>query len=824
MLEGFSSIDEVQGYWHIYEKDCLELSQQQGHHQLIEPLAKLYSYIVEYQARVVCHLSKVQLTRAWQDVTGWNDWAAKAAKVKDASDECSKYITLSEQKFIRACWNKQLHEMQQSRAILDEIPGLLAEIKQQDRVNYEDRNQGDLLEILASDYEDYKDFNEKKVDGTCEWFFHDDRFHKWRDAPSSSLLWMSAGPGCGKSVLSRALVDESRLSTNITTTTICYFFFKDGDQRRMHSTNALCGILHQLFTQDRTGDLIKNATISHKNYGKVLAQNFSELWKILLDCARSPGFGEVVCILDALDECEKKSADQLIDKLEQFYCGQHNLPTGSKLKFLITSRPYGDLETDFAEFSGAEFLRFDGSDKSAEIGREINLVIDHLMRKFAADIAADDRRRLSDRLKSMENRTYLWLYLIFNKVKENISSYKKSSSFEQLLRDIPSQVSDAYEKILSRSQNEEQTVKLLQIMLAAARPLTLREANIALTMAMQAQRLPSFEAVKLDLWPEDDFKSTVQNLCGLFISVRDDSQLYFIHQTAREFLVHSEKQGKWQGRFSIPESHGTMSLVCLDFLLLPDLTLTQLSLDDRGSLLSYSACYWTVHFTSQECGVASQSRKDARRLCDPAGEQAKLWIPGYFKQTGTRSDFSTELQLTSYLGLKLIIEDLIQEEIDINAQGGKYGTALVAASREGYSEVVQLFLDNGADVNAQGGDYGTALQAASMQYNSKVVQLFLDYGADINAEGGVCGRALLAASVFSTIKIVQLLLDNGAEVNAVAQSRLYGTALQAAARKGNIKVIQLLLDNGAEVNAIAQSGLYGTALQAAAREGHIEII
>lgn len=66
---------------------------------------------------------------------------------------------------------------------------------------------------------------------------------------------------------------------------------------------------------------------------------------------------------------------------------------------------------------------------------------------------------------------------------------------------------------------------------------------------------------------------------------------------------------------------------------------------------------------------------------------------------------------------------------DFNAQGGKYGNALQAASSEGHEKVVQMLLDKGADVNAQGGLYGNALQAATSGGHEKVVQLLLDKGA-----------------------------------------------------------------------------------------------
>ncbi|SLM38726.1 vegetative incompatibility protein het-e-1, partial [Lasallia pustulata] len=58
---------------------------------------------------------------------------------------------------------------------------------------------------------------------------------------------------------------------------------------------------------------------------------------------------------------------------------------------------------------------------------------------------------------------------------------------------------------------------------------------------------------------------------------------------------------------------------------------------------------------------------------------------------------------------------LLDKGADVNAQGGRYGNALYAASATGHDQVVQMLLDKGADVNAQGGQYGNALKAASKE-------------------------------------------------------------------------------------------------------------
>lgn len=167
MLEGFNSIGDVQVYWAICEETYLQSEHQQNYQRLLEPLAKLYSFIIEYQARVICHLSRAQLSRAWQNVAGWNDWE-RAAEIEKLSKDCSGCIVHLNEGEIRERGNQQLQEIQQSRTILGEIRGILEGGGRQTQRIYEDQKERALLQDLASHYEGYKNFNPQKVKGTCE--------------------------------------------------------------------------------------------------------------------------------------------------------------------------------------------------------------------------------------------------------------------------------------------------------------------------------------------------------------------------------------------------------------------------------------------------------------------------------------------------------------------------------------------------------------------------------------------------------------------------------------------------------------------------------
>ncbi len=101
-----------------------------------------------------------------------------------------------------------------------------------------------LTTLYTVPYRERKDRNPERIPGTCEWFVAHELFRQWRESKSSSMLWVSADPGCGKSVLARYLAD-SEISTTESTTT-CYFFFKDVEDQKS-AKSALCCILHQLF-------------------------------------------------------------------------------------------------------------------------------------------------------------------------------------------------------------------------------------------------------------------------------------------------------------------------------------------------------------------------------------------------------------------------------------------------------------------------------------------------------------------------------------------------------------------------------------------------
>lgn len=333
----------------------------------------------------------------------------------------------------------------------------------------------------TSPYEQYKNRNPEKVSGTCRWVLDHSQFHAWQQSCYRDLLWILADPGCGKSVLAKFLVDHE--FGDVDQYSVCYFFFKDNEQQDSLAI-ALCAVLHQLF--DHHPSLLRHALPAWDKNKDKIQQESEEMWRIFLAAAADPSARPIVCILDALDECRDEDRQRLISKLCEFYQRSSPISSGAGLKFLVTSRPYDNVQRWFEEnISRLPQIRLRGEDENDRIHEEINLVIDRRVHDLADQFRMSQQNQdmLRQRLRQMEHRTYLWLHLTTEEIRETC---RDSIYADELVIDsLPTSVEDAYERILNKIKDRQKAKarKILLIIVGARRPLTLSEMALALGAA-----------------------------------------------------------------------------------------------------------------------------------------------------------------------------------------------------------------------------------------------------------------------------------------------------------------------------------------------------
>jgi ankyrin repeat protein len=680
--------------------------------------------------------------------------------------------------------------------------------------------------IEDATYEWYKDRVQERVEGTCNWFLQHAHFKRWLNQVSGSLL-VSADPGGGKSVLAKYLVDHILPES----ATVCYYFFKDQDQNT--ARQALCALLHQLFSQKPF--LLKHAIKQYEQDGKHLVDSTRSLWTILRDAVQDSQVGPIIIVLDALDECAESELEALMRNIEAQ--SRNSQSSGGALRYLMTSRPYAQIVQRFQGLlQSFPNIHIPGEEGSDVISHEINHVIKYRVEQLAIILKLEDEIQavLLDALLKIEHRTYLWVHLMFDHL-ESEGFKKTGEGAQSATKTLPMTVNESYEKILSKSKNQEMARKALKIILAAEGALTLSQLNVAMEIG------PNMESSRhLDLERDEDFKVSLRSLCGLFVSVYH-GRVYFLHQTAREFLLANSsistavsQETGWQHSITMQDAHRVLAEQCMQYisLLTP---YTRLATPRRGGhnrhqdvdhFLIYAATWWPVHFREARVSSSSEDSDISRlglRLTDPNSVWIRRWSTQF--ATGRSLDIDnywSHLAVVCLLGLVVLVKTLLDNNFNVNIQHKIYDNALQAASMEGHKQVVEILLDRGADadVNTQHKIYGNALQAASIKGHKQIVELLLNRGADVNVQGGYHGNALQAALSKGHKQIVEMLLDRGADVNV--KDEHYGTALQAASGRGHKQIVEMLLDRGADINA--QSGEYGNALQAALNRGHKQVV
>jgi NACHT domain len=116
----------------------------------------------------------------------------------------------------------------------------------------------------------------------------------------SSLLWISADAGCGKSVLTKFLIDTQLRQKTERPKNVCYFFFKNDNDEQKSSTYALCAILHQIYTYQP--ELLKHASLQFARKGPTVTKQFDTLWAIFKATVEDGDANDIICFIDGLDD------------------------------------------------------------------------------------------------------------------------------------------------------------------------------------------------------------------------------------------------------------------------------------------------------------------------------------------------------------------------------------------------------------------------------------------------------------------------------------------------------------------------------------------
>ncbi|KAH7146440.1 hypothetical protein EDB81DRAFT_584616, partial [Dactylonectria macrodidyma] len=452
-------------------------------------------------------------------------------------------------------------------------------------------SQEKCMEQLNAEYEHHLGQIDDPVPGTCEWVLSHQKFQQWQSWPGSSLLWITSSAGCGKSVMAKFLVNhfqakrEAGIARNFG-----YFFFMDGVGNQDNASATVSALLHQLYHSQH--GLISHALKKFEGTPSHVFGRFSTLWPVLVSSVDDASANDIVWVLDGLDECEPKSLRQFITTFSNFFDSRSSTESQlskTSLKIILLSRPNSLMQQILGLFADKDLIRVEHNNKFRLAGEDESQAITADILQFAQrkinDLASASAlpgevlERLEKRLVVGADFTFLWISLVIKMVEDSTVNGISVAGVESILN--TSSLDDVYRHLLLGTSRThlKKTRKLLSIILASARPLTIEEMCVAVEVEADYSD-PRTESVQLlGRLLHRPFDNHVRQLCGHFVRIRR-RKLYFVHQTARAFLMTESF-----GQDSDPQPSRALSLADHDMAYDANETWKPINLDQANSTL-----------------------------------------------------------------------------------------------------------------------------------------------------------------------------------------------------------------------------------------------
>ncbi|PLB49796.1 hypothetical protein P170DRAFT_426662 [Aspergillus steynii IBT 23096] len=516
-------------------------------------LVDLYKLLVEYQLR-----SLRAHNRKWREILSntvkWNDWEKSLDSIKELEKELMEHIEFCSQ----ADYREKIHQMLKNTEGLPDFINQCHEERRNLRDNridseaeiaFEGFEKFDLdeSELDTITYDDYVAGIEKQETNTGHGVLEHQSYLEWKESERGALV-VVARPGTGKSVLA----NHSR---------VCSFFFKDISRGQTDPTVALRKIFYELLQGlPRLPDPRTLKDIKKLKKKEIRLLN-NKVWKIISRISRHH---RVTIVLDGLDESDQFNRKRLLDRIGRF---QSDFPD-ARVKFLLTTRPLSDL-TDELEWC---ILNLDDDvDCRSALRSDILHVAKVKLENLAKDkgISRPKTEELLKILQCHQHSTYLFVKLLFIYV-------QKFPAFDQdwaeVFKTVPTTVYQAYKALLETvSEDDIPYVRaIIQIVLAATRPLSVMELQIAVKLTLRERRHCETED-DLSLHSDWLMENIVRQKCGFLLDVVA-GRVYFLHQTVKDYLVSEEDESQfpgWLPKSDLANCHGVLANACMKYISLP---------------------------------------------------------------------------------------------------------------------------------------------------------------------------------------------------------------------------------------------------------------
>ena len=744
------------------------------------------------------------------------------------------------------------------------------------------------LDASKSD-DQYEDHVATRMPGTCEWILNHAAWALWDSQQHADsgprILWINAPAGFGKSILCASLIQHIRAASEVA---LAYCFSAGHSQNNRNMEEILRTWLTQLHRENQA--VLTSISEMRKTLNTRRASK-EDLWTLLKKAA--PSTQNCILVLDGLDEYPNvdDSRRRFVARLKGIatatslrilLTSRREFDIESELGFQPICRRNGSsithdscldntkalcchirAETDCepqtippnSSSSGVECTRgllesqecnaIDFQISREDLGDDIDLVSQSIVDRKLPKQNDLLRQELALEMADRCDGQFLWLKLQQDLLRDS----KSAKALRNIVQSMPEKLHSIYERSWDTVQNLQEpdrtrAVEVLRWLTFAFRPVTVRELAEALVISLDNESV-AFSADDLPADIDNEYiNGEIKNLCGSLLELREDSQqqgpafstVHLVHASVREFLVAKLPPPRVMGTTlqgkDISAAHDAyIAAHCIRFL---DCSEVWESMDGGPlAFTAYAADKWMWHLDS------SREHHDLignfiNHFMSLGNVNFDRWEKYHLGKTSAECTAAGPFYWACLHGLISVMELLhTNEELDINAVCGPYGTPITAVCFMGNTEVLERLLSWKADFTIRGDSSGGAIAAAVFYGRYDMLKVML--GDDRNKDLLDCEKycALLEAARKGHLGITRLLLDSGGNPNP---SKLYPhadahvstklgastTPVNEAATRGYFDVVSLLLEQGADPNIPDPNGC--VALHCAIKHGHPDIV
>ncbi len=392
---------------------------------------------------------------------------------------------------------------------------------------------------------------------TCKWFLYKPEYTSWRDVAQQSdhggFLWIKGNPGTGKSTLMRYLFEQAKTNTSHHSSqiTLSFFFLARGTIEEKSTVGLYRSLLHQLFEKAvDTSDSLEWMTVDGARGIQRNGWHEEALKQTLMHAIQRLGSRSLTIFVDALDECDQKRAADMVCFFEEL-CERAG---ESQVRLLVcfSSRHYPTIVIE----RGIEIALEDESGHTEDIKQYIKSKLRLGKSKQAESLRSE--------ILAKSSGIFLWVVLTLNILNaEYPNSSISISAIRDRLQEVPSELSDLFEMILTRDGEHPDRLRLcLMWILFATDPLRPEELYFAIQLGLDKGSSSYWDREDVDL---DQMETYVRSSSkGLAEVTRPASHVQFIHESVRDILF-GKYGGQWSGASGnfVGHSHEILRDCCL---------------------------------------------------------------------------------------------------------------------------------------------------------------------------------------------------------------------------------------------------------------------